>query len=187
MTAFVGEFSTDLRTRLFEKACTHLERNDHRGDAILSLLREADAPKLRDKLFENAVAYRKKKKYETAMIYLRTLARDPSIGFPVREELAFCGVKVSAKSADAASRAGDPCLRNVANLLEQDAGLLAKEVTKAKWLDAADLFYIGFHFVEQVGRSREFGAEVLKLVLKRSPRGELAKSARNKLKLTGQA
>src|SRR5262249_13619682 len=133
MAAFVSEFSKDLRAKLLEQACEYLEGSDHRGDAIFFLLREADAPGVRDHLFEQAVAYRKKKKYDVAMLYLRTLARDPSIGFPVRLELAFCGVKVSAKTPDASSRAGDPCLRNFANLVDQDAALLAKEVSKAKW------------------------------------------------------
>src|SRR5688572_30674553 len=121
------------------------------------------------------------------MVYLRTVARDPSIGFPVRLELAFCGLKTSAEALDEAGRAADPCLRNFASLLEQDADLLTKEVAKAKWLDPEDLFYVGFHFAEQAGRARQFGADVLGLVLKRAPRGELAKSARNKLKLAGVA
>jgi hypothetical protein len=41
--------------------------------------------------------------------------------------------------------------------------------------------------VHRAGRARQFGADVLGLVLKRAPRGELAKSARNKLKLAGVA
>ena len=86
---------------------------------------------------------------------------------------------------DAASRSADGALRSFGTLLEQDPDLLAKEVEKAKWLDPEDLFYVGFHFAEQFGRARQFGGDVLKLVLKRAPKGELAKSAKNKLKLTG--
>jgi hypothetical protein len=147
----------------------------------------ADAAGLRDGLVESAVALRKKKKYDTAMLYLRAVARDPSIGFAVRLELALCGLKVSAHALDVADRSADPCLRHLGTLLEQDAELLTKEVEKAKWLSAEDLFYAGFHFAEQFGRPRQFGADLLKLVLKRQPKGELAKSARNKLKLTGLA
>lgn len=185
VSSFAKDFSPDLRTRIFDQGCKHLEAEDHRSDALLFLLREADAAGVRDKLFDRAVAWRKKKKYEPAMLYLRTLARDPSIGFATRLELAFCGLKLSSKSPDAAARASDPCLRNFANLLDQDAESLAKEVSKAKWLEPADLFYVGFHFVEHPGRGRDFGAELLKQVLKRSPKGELAKSAKNKLKLSG--
>jgi hypothetical protein len=185
--AFAADLTADLRRRVFDQACEYLEADDRRADPLLFLLREADAAALRDDLFEKAVALRKKKKYEAAMVYLRTVARDPSIGFPVRLELAFCGLKTSAEALDTAGRAADPCLRNFATLLEQDADLLTKEVAKAKWLDPEDLFYVGFHFAEQAGRARQFGADVLGLVLKRAPRGELAKSARNKLKLAGVA
>ena len=31
------------------------------------------------------------------------------------------------------------------------------DMAGAKWLDADDLFYLGFHFVEQTHRAREFG------------------------------
>lgn len=182
---FVKDFSADLRKKVFEEACEYLEAADHRADALLFLLRDADAGALREQFFERAVALRKKKKYPTAMVYLKTVARDPSIGFPVRLELALCGLKTSAKSLEAADRAGDPCLRNFNTLLEQDAEQLFKEVEKAKWLEPDDLFYVGFHFAEYHGRPRQFGADVLKLVLKRSPKGELAKSAKNKLKSTG--
>ena len=185
VSAFAADLPAKLRERAFEQACAYLEADDRRADALLFLLREADANGLRDRLFEKAVALRKKKKYDAAMVYLRTVARDPSIGFPVRLELAFTGLKTSAKSLDAASRSADGALRSFGTLLEQDPDLLAKEVEKAKWLDPEDLFYVGFHFAEQFGRARQFGGDVLKLVLKRAPKGELAKSAKNKLKLTG--
>jgi HEAT repeat protein len=182
---FARELSAELTGAVFAAACDHLEAADHRADAFLFLLREADPGAVREQLFGRAVALRKKKKYATAMIYLKTVARDPSVGFGVRLELALCGLKVSGKGLDAADRAGDPCLRSFGTLLEQDADQLRKEVESAKWLEPEELFYVGFHFAEQVGRGRAFGAEVLKLVLKRSPKGELAKSAKNKLKSTG--
>lgn len=187
VAGFVGDLSAGLRTRLFELASAHLEADDRRADALLFLLRDADAAGLREGLVEKAVELRKKKKFDAAMVYLRTVARDPSIGFPVRLELALCGLKVSRHELDVADRQADLSLRNLGLLLEQDADLLTKEVEKAKWLAATDLFYAGFHFAEQFGRPRQFGADLLKLVLKREPKGELAKSARNKLKLTGLA
>jgi HEAT repeat protein len=179
------DLSDDLREAIFRSACQYLEAGDPRADAFLFVLREADPATLKDRLFEQAVALRKKKKYPQALTYLKTVARDPSIGFAVRLELALCGLKLSGKELDAAERASDPCLRHFASLFEQDADQLLKDLEKAKWLDPEELFYVGFHFAEQVGRGRAFGAEVLKLVLKRSPKGELARSAKNKLKSTG--
>jgi HEAT repeat protein len=187
VAGFAADLTAAMRGKMFALACRFVEADDRRADALLFVLREADAAGLRDGLVEKAVALRKKKKYDVAMLYLRAVARDPSIGFDVRLELALCGLKVSAHALDVADRSSDPCLRHLGVLVEQDADQLTKEVGKAKWLDAEDLFYAGFHFAEQFGRPRELGADLLRLVLKRQPKGELAKSARNKLKLTGLA
>ena len=56
----------------------------------------------------------------------------------------------------------------------------------AEWLDADDLYYLGFHFAEHAGTMGEFGGKVLKLLLKRFPKNKLAASAKNKLKSSGE-
>ena len=60
-----------------------------------------------------------------------------------------------------------------------------KQLGKVKWLDPEDLYYLGFHFAEQGGYQRQFGADVLKLVLKRSPRSKVAQAAKSKLRSAG--
>ncbi len=179
---FVGTFPDKLRGEFFAHACRHLEADDHRSDPLLFLLREADAPGLRDRLHEQAVAKRKKKDYETALKYLKLLARDPAVGFPVRLELAMCGLKLSAKDVAADARANDPCLRQFEHVLAQDPDEVLKQVQKAKWLDPEDLYYLGFHFAERFGKEKEFGAAVLNAVVKGSPRSKAAAAAKNKLK-----
>ena len=57
---------------------------------------------------------------------------------------------------------------------------------RVKWLDADDLYYLGFHFAEHAGVLGEFGGKVLKLLLKRFPKNKLAASAKNKLKSSGE-
>jgi hypothetical protein len=182
---FRDEIPAADRGELAALVCKYLDANDPRADALLFLLREADPAALQEALLEKAVALRKKKKYEAALAYLKVLARDPAIGFAVRLELAFCGLMVSAKELDPHAREADPCLRNFDTLFQQDPALLRKEIEKAKFLDAEDVFYVGFHFAEQSGRPREFGTELLKLVVKRWPKGEAGKSAKNKLKSVG--
>jgi hypothetical protein len=179
---FVGTFGAKLRDEIFRKACKFLEADDHRSDPLLFLLREADAPGLRDQLHEQAVARRKKKDYDTALKYLKLLARDPAVGFPVRLELALCGLKRSDKDVSAESRQHDPSLRQFEHVLGQNAPEVLKQVEKAKWLDDEDLYYLGFHFAERFGKEKEFGAAVLKLVAKAGGRSKLAAAARNKLK-----
>lgn len=185
----VASFKTELtpaaRESIFKAACKYLEKGDHRTDAFLFLLREIDAAKLQENLVARAVELRKKKKYAEGMTYLKAVARDPAIGFDVRLEIALTGVKVSTKDMDPHDRENDPCLRSFDTLFAQDADRLEKELEKAKFLDDADLFYIGFHFAEQIGRPRQFGIDVLKMVAKRHPKSEAGKSARNKLKSVG--
>lgn len=182
---FAKEFPPDWREKVFAQICEHLEANDRRVDALLFLLREAEPAELRDRLEQRAVALRKKKDYATALHYLRLLTRDPAIGFGVRLELACCGLKLSSRELSAESRAADPCLGNFGHLLQQDEAALIQQIEKTKWLEPEELYYLGFHFAEQLGRARKFAADVLKLVGKRSPRSKVAQAAKSKLKSTG--
>jgi HEAT repeat protein len=179
---FVRTFPPKLRGTLLEQASEFLEAGDYRADPLLFLLREADAPALRDQLHERAVTRRKKKDYDTALKYLKLLIRDPAVGFPVRLELALCGLKKSDKEVAADARGNDPCLRQFEHILGQNADEVLKQIEKAKWLDAEDLYYLGFHFAERFGKEKDFGVAVLRLVVKASPRTKLATAARSKLK-----
>jgi hypothetical protein len=80
------------------------------------------------------------------------------------------------------TRNNDPSLHQFTRLLQDPAFELAGRVTKAKWLDADDLFYLGFHFAEQTQRAKEFGKAVLELIVKRAGKTELGKQAKRKLK-----
>lgn len=180
-----GDYAPALRDRIFDLACTYLEAGDRRADPLLFLLREADGRALRDRLEERALKLRQKKQYAAALIYLRLLARDPACGDPTRFELAACGLKLSPHELDAEARASDPCLEQFAGLVSRQGGQLLEWVEKAKWLEAEDLFYLGFHFVERTRQEKEFGADVLRLLLRRAPRSKLAKDAKNKLRSQG--
>lgn len=182
---FIREFAAPSRQQVYKQACAYLEEGDRRADALLSLLREADGPGLREQLEERALALRKKKDYPAALLYLRLLARDPACGFPTRFELAACGLKVSGKDLAAEARANDPCLHQFAHLVQGYQPELEKTLEKTKWLDADDLYYAGFHFAEKEGQQKKFGGRVLHLVVKRSPRTKTGQAARSKLRSEG--
>jgi HEAT repeat protein len=182
---FVGEYPEKLREQIFDQACDYLEAGDRRADALLFLLREADARTLRDRLEEKALALRKKKDYAHALAYLRLLARDPACGPAVRFELAGCALKLSNHDLSAEARAADPCLQQFVALVHSHEAEVAEYLQKAKWLEAEDLFYLGFHFAEKDRQERKLGGEALKLLIKRSPRSKAAKDARAKLKREG--
>lgn len=162
----------------------HVAAHSTLADPFLFFSRELSSLQLQEALLEKAVVLRKKKKYIEALAFLKVLARDPGIGFAVRLELALCGLKQSPKDVDPHARNDDPCLRNFDTLMNQDFDLLEKELAKAKFLDAEDLYYIAFHFSEQVGRQRQFGIDMLKQVAKTN-KAEAGKAAKNKLKNVG--
>jgi len=182
---FVRDYSAAQMTGLFKQACNYLESGDRRADALLFLLREADHRRLRDQLEERALAYRKKKDYSKALVYLRLLTRDPACGEAIRFEQAAGSLKVSPKDLALDARNTDPSLHQFAGLLHRHETEPIKLVSKAKWLEAEDLFFLGFHFVEKTGSEKQFGMEVLRVLMKRSPRSKQAKDAKSKLRSQG--
>jgi len=179
------EFSAAQRGKLLAQAAKYHDAEDRRAAAMLFLLREMDHAWLRDQLEAKALELRKKKKYAAAIGYYRLLAQDPACGEETRFELAATGLKESTHDVSADNRSNDPSLNQFARLLQNPAFDLAGHIAKAKWLDVADLFYLGFHFAEQTHRAREFGKHVLELAVKRSPKSDLGKQAKRKLKSEG--
>ncbi|HLJ92713.1 MAG TPA: HEAT repeat domain-containing protein [Gemmataceae bacterium] len=184
---FVRDYPAGLRGKLFSQACTYLEAGDRRADALLFLLREADAAALREQLEARALGLRKKKAYAAALIYWRLLTRDPACGEALRFEMAACGLKVSEHDLAVESRTADPSLQQFARLIHSHDVDPAERLKQAKWLAPEDWFYVGFHFAEGNRQEREFGAQALRLAIQRSPRSKLAKDAKSKLRSTGLA
>ncbi len=179
------ELKAPQRARLFKAACAHWDVEDRRAEAIFFLLRESDAEATRDQIEERALALRQKKDYARAVAYLRLLARDPACPAQTRFELAATGLKIADHDLAPEARANEPSLAQLARLLQDGSFDVLGNVKKARWLGPEDLFYLGFHFAEQNRREKDFGGDVLKLVIERSPRSTLAKDAKRKLKREG--
>jgi HEAT repeat protein len=177
-----GELADVDRKRLFAQACKYTDSDDRRADALWFLLRQADPGWARDQVEQRALALRKKKDYPGALTYFRLLTRDPACSEDVRFEAAATGLKESPRDLSPDARHADPVLGNFARLLQDLSFDVAGRLAKAKWLGPEDLFYLGFHFAEQDRRAKEFGKQVLEMAIARSPRSELAKNARRKLK-----
>ncbi len=183
--ALVKSYPGELREKILKLGCKYLEEGDRRAEPMLHLVRDAGAREVRDRLEARALELRKKKQYDKALIYLKLLNRDPATGLPIRFELACCALKCSAKDVAAEARATDPALEHFAGLLHHHAADVFPLLQKAKWLDVEDLFYLGFHFAEKERQDKDFGGQVLKLAIQRSPRSQTAKDAKNKLKRAG--
>jgi hypothetical protein len=182
---FVKNYPPSWRDPIFEKACEYHLDKDRLAEPLLFLLKEGDAAALRDRIEEKALGFRKKKAYDKALAFLKLLTRDPACAFPIRLELASCGLKLSAKELAAPDRADDPSLEQFAGMVQHHGDELMPALEKIKWLDPDDLYYLGFDLVERGGPYRKFGAEVLHLVIKRGGRNKIAQQAKSKLKSVG--
>lgn len=174
--------SSAQRGKLFAQAAKYHEAEDRHAAPLFFLLREMDHAWTRDQLVAKAQELRKKKKYAAAINYFRLLAQDPACSEETRFELAATGLKESTHDLSADHRNTDPSLNQFARLLQNAGFDLIGHVTKAKWLEPQDLFYLGFHFAEQSHRAKDFGKQVLELVAQRVPKADLGKQAKRKLK-----
>jgi HEAT repeat protein len=180
-----GDWPAAQRAKLFALACKYHENDDRRADALWFLLREMDVEALRTQWQERALALRKKKDFAGSLTYWRLLTRDPAVGPELRFALAATALKTSSHDTSAAARDSDFALHQFSRLLQDPAFDLFSHVRQAKWLDDEDLFYLGFHFAEQPRLPAQFGKQVLEWLSERSPRSQLGKNARQKLKNAG--
>lgn len=180
------EITPTQRSEILKTAIEHQDDKDPQAKAFWFLLREMDPEKTTEEITERAQALRKKKKYEESLEYWYLLTRDPSCGPDIRFELAAVSLKLSNKDTAPNARNDDPCLTHFARLYQNTSFDLMASINKAKWLSEEDLFYLGFHFAEDPHKhSRDLGREILQLVVKRSPRTKIGKSAKSKLKTEG--
>jgi hypothetical protein len=171
------------RKKFLALAARELEAGSPRHEALLYFLRNID-PTLADDVWRNVgLKLKKRKKWAKAVECLRQLARADSFDNELRFELSVCNLKQSPKDLAIHLRAEDQALRGFQTLLQEKRFKLFERIRKEKALEAADLFYAGFHFSEGTGEDLKFGRKLLEHVSKRWPKSKEAKAARNKLKL----
>jgi len=182
---FAKDLPGSVRPKLFSQACRYRDAEDRRAEPLFFLLREIDADWTHQQIEARGLERRKKKDYPGAVGYLKLLARDPACGEDTRFELACTGLKTSSQDVSPEARGSDPTLAQFSRLLGNPQFEMMGRLKKAKWLDPEDLFYLGFHFAEQNGREKQFGSDVLELLIRRAPKSALAKDAKRKLKSEG--
>lgn len=162
---------------------THLAEGDRRAEALSYLLRRV-APKALDAaLLKQAVAMKKRGAFAEADRMLTVLLRGGEAPPEALYEAAVVALKHSPKGLGRHERHADPCLERLDRLLGLAEFDLIRRLCAEACLEPGDLFYVGFHFAEQLGERREFGGALLRHVIAAAPRSALAASARNKLRL----
>ncbi len=168
-------------------AARDLETNNSRYEALFYFLRNIDPAIVDGVLTNTGLKFKQAKKWNKAVDCLKQLMRADSFDNELRFELGVCNLKQSAKDIAPNLRADDSALRGLQPLLSDKSFKLLDRLKKEKHLDAADLFYVGFHFSEGTGDEQKFGRQLLEYVAKHWPSSKDGKAAKNKLKLATPA
>ena len=167
-------------------AARDLEAGNSRYEALFYFLRNVDPAIVDNVLTATGLKFKKAKKWTKAVDCLKQLIHAEGFDTEIRFELSVCNLKQSAKDIAPNLRADDHALRGFQPLLPDKPFKLLDRLKKEKFLDAADLFYVGFHFSEGTGEEQKFGRQLLEYVAKRWPGTKDGKAAKNKLKLAAQ-
>lgn len=161
-----------------------LAEGDPRHEALLYFLRNTN-PQAADAVARQVgLKFKQAKKWSRAVECLRQLVNTESFDVELRYDLSLCNLKQSPKDLAPHLRGEDHALRGFQALLPVKTFSLLDRLKKDKTLDAADLYYVGFHFAEMPGAEEtKFGRAVLEHVAQKWPRSAEGKAAKNKLHL----
>ena len=141
-------------------------------------------------LFERARRLRKAGKPIEAFGSLKPLLRsradlDAAIDDEQRFFLALLSLEAAGEGIIRTTRTDDPVFDQFARLAAKGYPV-AKQLTREKDVSDEAIYALGFRLIESGdGSNEELGAELLEGIIEERPRSKLAKSAKNKLKLTG--
>jgi len=199
LRAHRGHVSTAAVEELVGAARGHLERHAKgKADADSILLERVLVETLADVapaqhveiLFDHARRLRKGGKPVEAFGALKPLLRshsdlDAAIDDEQRFFMAVLGLEAIGQGILRASGADTPVLEQFAKLAARGFPV-AKKLNREKDVTDEDIYALGFRLLESKdGDDEELGAELLQGIIDERPRSKLAKSARNKLKITG--
>ena len=141
-------------------------------------------------LFDHARRLRRSGKPIEAFGALRPLLRsradlDAAIDNDQRFFLAVLGLEAAGEAILRASHADDPVLEQFGRLAKNGFPV-AKKLNREKDVSDEAIYGLGFRLLESHDDAdQELGAELLEGIMEERPRSKLARSARNKLKLSG--
>ncbi len=167
-------------------AARELLAENPRHEALFYLLRNCNNHVADGVLRDVGLQLKKARKWAKAVACLKQLQRSDGFDDALRFELAVCDLKQSPKDVAPHLRAEDHALRGLQPLVANKKFKLLDRLKKEKALDAADLFYVGFHFAEGLGDEQRFGRAALEHVGKRWPSSKEGKAAKSKLKSSVQ-
>lgn len=176
-----AQFKSYLR-----KAIKMKEEAGSHADPLLAVLSSLDRDSFTAELTDLGKDLIKKGEYAPAEATLRLLVGPGSSNTEAKFLLALSRFKVSNKGLLRAERESNRSLSLFGEMVEVDGLDLGKMLIKEEaLLDRSEIYYLGFHFVEQMGKLRQFGAALLKHLAGKFPRSQEGRDAKNKLSTSG--
>ncbi len=168
------------RKELIAVAIERLGEGERNWEALLDVARDADPDGVATALRALAAKLKKQDHRDKALAVLTILCRSDRATDDDRYARVALELGKSVRDTRPASRAGDESLRTITALLARGFDV-AKALRTDKTLGLDELYYVGFHFVED---GHPLGEEMLTLVAERGGRAKIGKMAKNKLALT---
>jgi HEAT repeat protein len=168
-----------LRKQLLEGALSRLSDGERGWEALLDVVRDADAEGVAMALRALGQKLRKGKNDDKAASVFGLVCRSDKATDEDRYVLASLELERGPKDTRAAIRATDEALKLISGLASRgfDVG---SALRKDKHVEIEALYYVGFHFAEA---KKPLGEELLEEVVKRGGRSKVGKMAKNKLAL----
>lgn len=160
------------------------DRNDRNYEYFFDFVRGIDPEPIRQKIYERVERLHRGKsrdKWLKISRYLRVLWDHHLITSDGRYTFALALIKLSNRDLSPHARQANLGLQVIRSLIYDDTPGLVKRLTSNKDLDAEDLFYIGFHFMDEGEELKPFAKAMLEYVGKKYPRSRVAEVAREKL------
>jgi HEAT repeat protein len=171
----------------FLRRCLAL--HEKRGPAFqvyFEILLSVAPAALRDALLKRARQLLGRKKVEDADRMLRLLEREDLATGPSDFLLAIAQLKLMNKDIALAPRDRSKAVLLFSKLIRRGEFPVVKNLEKeAKLLSPLDLLYLGFVMIEREGSEREFGATVLRLLVRKYASSRESKTAKAKLRTQG--
>lgn len=174
----------DIR-RLYERMEKLWASRDDRLAVYAAALKVIDPDYLVERVLDRVKRLKGAKKFQEAESLLRLMFHHSLLTDELKYEFVVVRMRTSPPDLSPIRRKDDEALRFVAELMKSADFPLSKRLKIEKGLGHPELYHIGFHFSEKLFEQREFGVELLKHLVKKSPRGKIGAAAKQKLKLVG--
>ncbi len=173
------------KRRLLAKMEKLLSTGDRRYSLYATALKAVDPDLLINKIMGRVKRLKSGKKFTAAEEMLRILTRQMLFTDEIKYELAVIRLRNSPKDLSPLRRKSDEVLMIIGELVKNNEFPLLKRLKSDKALRPQELFYLSFHFSEKLFDHRKFGVELLKYLVKKSPRSQIGSAAKEKLSLVG--